>query len=150
MIAEACSTIRAQLVITLGRTPGHACVESDLPRLAETQIVVDYAPAQELLKRASLAISHAGMNTALDCLISGVPILAIPILFEQPAIAARIAFTGAGEVIPPDKLTVPTLRSAIKRLLTVPAYRQNAARLRDSIQRTKGLTDAADILEALA
>ena len=60
-IAEACADMDVQLVIALG---GGANPES-LPKLPGNAIVVGYAPQLELLQRASLTITHAGMNTTL-------------------------------------------------------------------------------------
>jgi zeaxanthin glucosyltransferase len=45
----------------------------------------------ELLKRATVCITHAGLNTVLESLAQGVPQLAIPITYDQPGVAARIA-----------------------------------------------------------
>jgi zeaxanthin glucosyltransferase len=60
-------------------------------------IVVDQAPQIELLKRATLCITHAGLNTALESLAYGVPMVAIPIGYDQFGVAARIAYHGVGE-----------------------------------------------------
>lgn len=66
------------------------------------------APQLELLKRASVCITHAGFNTVIESLANGVPQVAIPITHDQPGVAARIAdkktgvFAGNGaERIPP-------------------------------------------------
>ena len=40
-------------------------------------MVVSYAPQIEVLKRSSLCITHAGLNTSLESLSSGVPMLAL-------------------------------------------------------------------------
>jgi zeaxanthin glucosyltransferase len=68
-IASACEGLDAQLVIDLG---GGAAPES-LPKLPGNPIVVGYAPQLELLQKATLTITHAGMNTTLESLINGVP-----------------------------------------------------------------------------
>ena len=47
-------------------------------------IIVRKAPQIELLKRAALCITHAGLNTTLESLAQGVPMVAIPIAFDQP------------------------------------------------------------------
>jgi len=39
-------------------------------------IVVPFAPQLELLKHAAVCITHAGLNTALECLTKGVPMVA--------------------------------------------------------------------------
>ena len=54
----------------------------------------------EILQKATLTITHAGMNTTLECLSNAVPMVAIPIANDQPGVAARIAWTGAGAAIP--------------------------------------------------
>ncbi|HAA28240.1 MAG TPA: glycosyl transferase family 1 [Cyanobacteria bacterium UBA8553] len=142
-IAEACVGLDAQLVITLG---GSGSPES-LPGLPGEPLVVGYAPQLELLKKTTLTITHAGMNTTLECLTNGVPMVAIPVANDQPGIAARIAWTGAGELVPLSRLSVPRLRASIQRVLTQDSYKQNALRLQEAIHRAGGVNRAADIIE---
>ena len=87
------------------------------------------------------------MNTALEALSNGVPMVAIPIANDQPAVAARIAWTGSGQVLLLKQLSVPKLRRAIHQVLTHETYRQNAIRLQKAIQTTGGVNQAADIVE---
>ena len=143
MIAEACVELDAQLVIALG---GGASPES-LPELPGNTLVVGYAPQLELLQKATLTITHAGMNTTLESLSNGVPMVAIPITNDQPGVAARIAWTGTGEVIPLGKVNVKKLHKAIKRVLTEDSYKKNALRLQEAIRRAGGVIRAADIVE---
>jgi MGT family glycosyltransferase len=110
-------------------------------------IVVPSAPQLELLKRASLCITHAGLNTALEALAQGVPMVAIPIGYEQPGIAARIAHHGAGEFVELGDLTVERLSELIQRVLTNPAYLERARYFQHVIAQTHGLDVAADLIE---
>jgi MGT family glycosyltransferase len=142
-IAEACVGLDAQLVISLG---GSGSPES-LPELRGSPLVVSYAPQLELLEKAALTITHAGMNTTLESLTNGVPMVAIPIANDQPGIAARIAWTGAGELVPLSRLSVPKLRGAIQRVLTEESYKNNASRLQEAIYRAGGVSRAANIIE---
>ncbi|MDJ0650854.1 MAG: glycosyltransferase [Xenococcaceae cyanobacterium MO_188.B19] len=142
-IAEACVGLDAQLVISLG---GSAKPES-LPKLAGTPLVVEYAPQLELLQKAALTITHAGMNTTLECLTNGVPMVAIPIANDQPGISARIVWAGCGEAIPVKKIDVAKLRTAIQKVLTEDSYKQNALRLQEAIKQAGGVSRAADIIE---
>lgn len=116
-IAAACEGLDVQLVIALGggRDPG------DLPSLPGDPIVVGFAPQLELLKRATLTITHAGLNTALESLANGVPMVAIPIANDQPGVAARIVWTGTGELVPLRGLTVAKLRRAVTKVLSEPS-----------------------------
>jgi UDP:flavonoid glycosyltransferase YjiC (YdhE family) len=142
-IAEACLGLDVQLVISLGN-PNSSESGSNLPG---SPIVVPYAPHQQLIERASLIITHAGMNTVLGALSSGVPLVAIPITNEQPGIATRLAWTGAGKVVPLAQLSVPKLRAAIEQVLSEESYRKNASRLKDAIAHSGGVSRAADIVE---
>ena len=144
LVAAACADLDVQLVITTGR----GC-HLDPAQLAGNPIVVDYAPQLDLLKRAAVCITHAGCNTVLDSLSSGVPMLAIPITNDQPAIAARVRRAGAGEVLLPRHLTLARLRTAVQRVLDVPHYRERAGQLQISIERAGGLDRAVEIVEAV-
>ena len=142
-IAEACLGLDAQLVISLG---GGASPDS-LSQLPGNPLVVDYAPQLELLKRAALMITAAGMNSTLESLSNAVPLVAIPITNDQPGIAARIAWTGTGEAISLGRLNASRLRNAIQRVLTQDVYKQNALKLQAAINQSGGVRQAADIIE---
>lgn len=142
-IAAACEDLEAQLVISLG---GSAKPES-LPPLSGNPLVVEYAPQLEILEKATLMITHAGMNTTIECLMNGVPMVAIPVANDQPGVASRIAWSGCGEAIPLKKLTVPRLKAAIAKVLTEDSYQQNAVRLQTAIKQSGGVSRAADIIE---
>ncbi|MEO1523069.1 MAG: nucleotide disphospho-sugar-binding domain-containing protein, partial [Cyanobacteria bacterium J06633_2] len=142
-IAKACTNLDAQLVISLG-----GGLESEsFSSLPGNPIVVNYAPQLELLQRAKLNITHAGLNTTLESLSYGVPMVAIPITDDQPGVAARITWTGTGELVKLSQLRAPKLRDVIKRVLTEEVYTANAIRFQQMIRQTRGVNRAADIIE---
>jgi UDP:flavonoid glycosyltransferase YjiC (YdhE family) len=100
-----------------------------------------------LLKRAALCITHAGLNTVLESLGQAVPMVAIPIGYDQPGVASRIAHHGVGEFLEVEDLTVDRLHGLIQKVLEEPAYRDQALYFRSVITRTRGLDIAADALE---
>jgi UDP:flavonoid glycosyltransferase YjiC (YdhE family) len=111
---------------------------------------VNYAPQLELLARAAVTITHAGMNTALQSLHFGVPAIAIPLAHDQPAIAARLARTGAGIAISPERLRPLDLRSAVQALLPEASeFRRCARQLQQAIAKSGGVERAADIAEQI-
>lgn len=144
MIASACAGLNVQLVIAAGGN--HATAPGNLEGFP---IVVQYAPQLELLARATLAITHAGLNTVMQSLLFGVPMVAIPLAHDQPATAARIAWSGTGEVIPPRAVNVGRLRAAIARVLELPRFRQKAAGIGESIKRAGGAEKGADVVESV-
>jgi MGT family glycosyltransferase len=126
---------------------GGSANPEDLPALPGNPLVVGYAPQLELLPKATLTITHAGLNTALESLSNGVPMIAIPITNDQPAVAARIAWTGTGEFVPLKSLNTSKLRSAIEKVLFQNSYKENAARIQEAIRRAGAVSKAADIIE---
>ncbi len=109
--------------------------------------MVSYAPQLELLRRSILAITHAGLNTVLDALSTGVPMVAVPVTNEQPGTAARLAWAGTGEVIPLRRATPERLRTLVARVCSEPSYRAAAERVRDAIKAGGGAPRAAEIIE---
>jgi len=142
-MATACAGLNAQLVISLGG----GLDPSRLGTLAGDPIVVRYAPQLEIVKRAAVVITHAGLNTVLESLAEGVPLVALPLGNDQPGVAARVAARGAGVVIPQQKLTAKKLRTAVSKVLDDPGYRHAAGALQKAIAESDGLNRAADIIE---
>ena len=87
-IAEACEELNAQLVISLGGAIDSNCFHE----LPGNPLVLNYVPQLELLKKVTLTITHGGMNTVLECLSNGVPMVVIPIANDQPGIASRVVW----------------------------------------------------------
>ena len=118
-----------------------------LQSLPGDPIVVRYAPQLELLKRAAAVITHAGLNTVLESLAEGVPLVAIPLGNDQPGVAARVAARGAGIVITPSTLSATRLRAALQSVLQQQSYHSAATAIRDAMQAIDGKARAADIIE---
>jgi zeaxanthin glucosyltransferase len=143
IIAEACAGLNSQLVISLGGGLDPA----RLGKLPGSPLVVSFAPQLDILKRAALVITHAGLNTVLEALSEGVPLVAVPLAHDQPGVAARVKARGACVVVPRHKLNVPTLRKAVMLVLQDDKYREAAQILQRAIQRVDGPSHAADLIE---
>jgi zeaxanthin glucosyltransferase len=142
-IAEACASLPVQLVVSLG---GGMRAE-DLGPLPSDPIVVGYAPQLEILRGASAVITHAGLNTTLEALSEGVPLVAIPLGNDQPGVAARIAYRNAGLVVPLKRLSASRLREAVTAVLYQEKYRLAAQTLQSAIRQMDALETAADLIE---
>ncbi len=142
-IAQACAGLPIQLVISLGggKKP------EEMGKMPGDPILVEYAPQLELIQKATLVITHAGLNTTLESLANGVPMVAIPVTNDQPGVASRIEWFGAGKRIPIAKLNVSKLNRAVREVLNNPAYRARAKELQSQIIAADGLETAANIVE---
>jgi zeaxanthin glucosyltransferase len=134
---------RTQLVLAMGSNAN----QDDLGPIPSNAIVVPRAPQIELLKRAVLCITHAGINTTLEALTLGVPLVAIPVGFDQPGIGARIAYYGLGESVPIATLSTEGLAAAVQKVLEGQSYRVKARKFQTRIAAIRGLDVAADVIE---
>ncbi len=144
MMAEACAGLDLQLVISLGGGQDPALLDN----LPGDPIVVGYAPQLELIRRSVLTISHGGMNTALESLAQGVPMVVLPVTYDQPGVGSRVERARVGRSIPVNRVTIDRLRDAVRAVLDDPGYRKRAGRLRSAIEAADGLNRAADLIEA--
>ncbi len=135
----------AQFVVSFG----NAMQIEDLGEIPKNVIAVQKAPQLELLERATLCITHAGLNTVLESLAQGVPMVGIPVGYDQPGTAARIAHHGVGEFVGiEEELTVEGLSALVRKVMQTPAYREKAQHFQRIIADRNGLDLAADVVEA--
>jgi zeaxanthin glucosyltransferase len=73
--------------------------------------------------------------------------VAIPIAYDQPGVASRMAYHGVGEFIEVDDLTQEGLAQSALRVMKTPAYRDKALYFQNVIAKTPGLDIAADEIE---
>ena len=142
-VATAC--VRLGLPLTIAH--GGRLDEAGRSGLPGAPRVEAFVPQRAVLRTVGAVVTHGGLNTVLDALAAGVPMVVVPLAFEQGAIAARVARSGAGIVIPRRRLTPETLAEALTALLERPSYRERAAALRDEIAAAGGVSRAADLVE---
>lgn len=107
--------------------------------------VTDFAPQQWVLERADAVITHGGLNTVMDAIVARTPMLVMPIAFDQPGVAARVAHRGVGTQLS-RRASAARIEAALRELLARPLPGFDA--LIDELQRAGGVTRAADIVEA--
>lgn len=140
-IADACDRTGVRLVIAHGGKGG-----KELRSLPGNPLVFDWVPQDAVLRQVDLVIGHAGMNTSLDALLHGIPMIVAPLTFEQPGIAARIVRSGAGLMIRP---TAParSFQSAIRHVLDDPSFKANAMKQAGGLRTAGGVSRAAELIE---
>ena len=138
----------ADLDVTLVIAHGGLLPASEIARLPGRPIVRSYVPQRALLSRCALAVTHAGFNTVMDALSFGVPMVALPIAFEQPATGARLERVGAGVVLQ-RRQTKARVREALRAVLGSPRYRESAGRLATEIAGAGGVKRAADLVDSI-
>ncbi len=141
-IAESVRDLPVQLVLSRGGAAGE--LEIHLP---DNVIMVPRAPQLKLLDRAAFVMTHSGLNTTLECLVRGVPMICLPVTNDQPGVARRVEWLGCGEVLPVQRVRAARLRALVKRFLTDESYARNAAALKAQLPIRSGVELAADVVE---
>jgi MGT family glycosyltransferase len=143
---EAFADGKYQVVLAVG---SHVQLE-DLGQIPENFLVDQYVPQLEILSRAALFISHGGLNSVLEALWYGVPMLLFPPKSnDQPWVAECVEKAGAGKSYSKPHITASKLRALAERVLAKPDYAQASKRIGESLHTAGGVSKAADAIEEL-
>jgi zeaxanthin glucosyltransferase len=141
-VARACAELDLRLLITQGNRgrlkPG------DLPG---NPLIYDWVPQEAVLPLADLVVCHGGMNTVLEPLAAGLPLVVMPLAFEQSAVAARLDHAGVARRLS-WRASAGRLAGAIAEVRSAPGFRARAADVRAEIGGAGGAARAARLIEA--
>ena len=133
-----CAVGSEKLVRALGDLPQNVRVYARVPQLT-------------VLRRASLFVTHGGMNSVNEALYYGVPMIVIPFGLDQPLVGRELRRHKLGRVIEPRELTSARLWHTAKDLLRDPEARKARTEMKRKAQASGGNREAAKrILEDLA
>lgn len=113
----------------------------------ENFMVYQQVPQLDLLPHLDGVVSHGGHNTVSEALSNGLPLVVIPIAYDQSHVAGRVVRTGAGERLNFNRFKANHLNEAVKTILNNPSYREAAQAVRESFIEAGGTTTAAYLLE---
>ncbi len=113
-------------------------------------IVQSYVPQSKLLKQVDVVIGHGGLNTVCDTYMNGIPMLIIPMAFDQGHTGALIEQYGCGIRIKYKRMRIQDVEYAIDELLYNPKYKKAAKEIQQSFIEAGGNKRAAELLEKLA
>ncbi|MFY0523551.1 glycosyltransferase [Archangium gephyra] len=115
-----------RLLLAVGRNVDIASL-----RVPPNATVVASAPQLAALRRASVMITHGGLNSVKECLCFGVPMIVFPTGLDQPGNGARIVHHGLGLMGDLREATPETIASMIDQVSKEPGYRSRARAMRD-------------------
>jgi len=120
---------------------------TDIAALGEAPhncVVRSHVPQPALLEHTDLFVTHAGMNSASEALMSHVPMVAIPQGADQHTVAHQIRKLRAGVRLNKKGLTAPKLRRAAEKVLADDTYRARSREVGESLRAAGGYKRAAD------
>lgn len=144
VITQACSQLEIPLLLSFGGT-----IHKSYDYIYGKTHILEYCNQRELLKSASLCITHAGMNTVLEALATATPMVAIPLANDQFENAALIEKEGFGVTCNHKDLTVRSLKKAIQKVWRNGKRKSACMAMREHILKCGREGQAADIIEAL-
>jgi MGT family glycosyltransferase len=113
-------------------------------------LVEPYVPQLEILQRASAFISHGGMNSTMESLYYGVPLVVVPQMPEQAMTAQRVNELGLGIMLDSSTLTPESLRLAVERVMNDSAFHTRVSEMQHHIRNAGGYKKAADAIISFA
>ena len=143
-VATALGSLPVRAVITTGRA-----VRPDMVPALRHVRVVRSAPHRDVLREASVVVTHAGHGTVLKTLSAGVPLVCIPMGRDQHANTTRVLRLGAGVRVGKGA-SASRVAAAIRYVLDEPAFTANARHVAQMLA-TEAAThpNAADEVEAM-
>jgi MGT family glycosyltransferase len=139
----ALAPLAGTLVLATGRTD-----PAELGPLPDNVIADRFVPQLDVLARAALFVTHAGVNSVNEALSFGVPMVLVPQGADQPLVARRIAELGAGLAVSERPVRGASIRAAARRVLTDERFATTAARLQRAQHDAGGAARAVREIEA--
>jgi UDP:flavonoid glycosyltransferase YjiC (YdhE family) len=106
-----------------------------------------YAPLKTLFPRTAAAVHHGGIGTCAQALAAGVPQLLMPMAFDQPDNAARIAKLRAGRWLSPARFRAPDVAAALQWLLSSSEVAAACRQWQERMKAVNAVGLACDLVE---
>ncbi len=121
----------------------------ELPDAPANFEISTHFPQPSVLAATTVFLSHTGMNSTLESLYYGVPLVSVPQMPEQTVNGSRAVELGLGRQLDPDAITVQLLRDTVEEVATDPVIRANVTKFGEQLRAVNGPALGADALEEL-
>jgi UDP:flavonoid glycosyltransferase YjiC (YdhE family) len=121
-----------------------------LPDAPPNAVVVDWLSYSQLMPEAALVVCHGGHGTVARALGAGAAVLCCPAGGDMSENSARVAWAGAGLMLPWRLTGAASLRWAVRRVLGDEEFSERAARIAQWARENEGAERGAELVEQLA
>ena len=139
-----------KLPVNVVATVGTQIDPEELGPLPGNVHVARFIDQSLVLPHCSAVVSHGGSGSVLGALAYGLPLVVLPMGADQPLNAARCQELGVGRVLDAMRSAPEDVAEAVTAVLSDPAYRSAAERMRDELAALPGPEHAVALLERLA
>jgi len=112
--------------------------------------VRECVPQLSALRQSAAMVTHGGLNSILECVEFGVPMVIVPALRDQPGNALRASRLGLGRIARMDTLTGPQLAQTVEEVIAHPGIRENLLKLKRAMATEPGVNDVVQFIESFA
>jgi MGT family glycosyltransferase len=143
----------SKVCTALGNEPLTVVVVSDPALFDEWPInfiVQEKVPQLALLPHLDAVVCHGGHNTVCETLAHSLPLVVIPIAYDQSFVAGRVTASGSGQRLNFKRFKPEHLKNALHEILNKPAYAAAAATLQRSFEAAGGTAGTAVLLEEMS
>ena len=120
---------------------------AELGEMPENIEVRPFFPQLDVLRHAAVFLSHTGMNSTMEALYFGVPIVAFPLQPEQEANARRVEDLGLGRRLADEGLSATLIHDLVAEVSRDQQIRGKVAAMSRRVRNSGGATAAADAME---
>ena len=145
MCMEAFKDFDGVVVLSVGKK----CQISDFTHIPANFIVRPYVPQLEVLKHASLFLTHSGLNSVKEAILSVVPMLLFPMVNDQFLVAKQVESMGCGIRMIWKEATSSIIKEKAWEVMNEPNYEKACQKLRLEFEKTGGMKQAADEIHKL-
>lgn len=135
-----------QVVLSRGKQVDPAA----LGPVPDNFLLSGYAPQLEILARSRVFVTHAGMNSTMESLYYGVPMVAIPQMPEQALTARRIVELGLGVALEDAGVSAAALGDAVAGVAADDAILARTRVMQERTRAAGGYQRAADAIVQFA
>lgn len=141
---KALEGIDCQIILSTGR----GFDLSKLNNIPDNFTVAEFVPQLEILKEASLFITHGGANSIYESLYYQVPMVVIPQVFDEfmGGYLVEKSETGINLKVPNPEIS--EIKVAIRSVLKETTYKDNCKRIKNSLTKTGGLKKCIEEIDS--
>ena len=114
----------------------------NLAPIKQNFIVTDYVNQIGVLKNADVFLTHGGMNSVLESLYFGVPLLVFPYHTEQKTVAKQVVRTGCGLLL--KNIRSSTILKSVNAILENEQFKNNCLNFGKTLKEAGGSKQGVD------
>jgi MGT family glycosyltransferase len=133
-------------VIVVATTGGRHVSTPKVPAPSNTY-VAEYIPHELLLPKVDVMVTNGGYGAVQRALSTGVPLVVAGNTEDEPEVAARVAWSGAGINLRTGAPTVGAVRAAVREVLGDGRYQAAARTLETAFARRDGVAEIAALVD---